>query len=264
MRIAIASDLHFEFYRNKPEWLPPLPSNCDVLVLAGDIGVGQEALDAAFKIADLLTDIHIIWVAGNHEFYKQCINKQTDSYRAACANHDRVHFLENEVVVINGYRFLGCTLWTGFNCLGDDLRHLALHKGQNEISDFSLIRKENGEKPFRALDALSKFNESYKWLKSELSKENSAKTVVVTHFPPSRQARHQKIEEDLLSAYFQADCEPLIKEFQPALWLYGHNHWSDDMIIDKTRVISNQYGYPGEQDIPDFSTDKIVFLDGKQ
>ena len=31
---------------------------------------------------------------------------------------------------------------------------------------------------------------------------------------------------------------------QPALWVYGHTHECDDQTIDRTRIISNQLGYP--------------------
>jgi hypothetical protein len=32
---------------------------------------------------------------------------------------------------------------------------------------------------------------------------------------------------------------------QPALWVYGHTHECDDRTIGRTRIISNQLGYPG-------------------
>jgi len=31
----------------------------------------------------------------------------------------------------------------------------------------------------------------------------------------------------------------------PALWVYGHTHECDDQTIGRTRIISNQLGYPG-------------------
>jgi hypothetical protein len=36
----------------------------------------------------------------------------------------------------------------------------------------------------------------------------------------------------------------VIEEFQPALWVYGHTHECDDQRMGKTRIISNQLGYP--------------------
>ena len=118
--IAIASDLHFEFHQGDAAWLPPLPATCDVLILAGDIGVGAGALEAVLKMAKALPNTQIVWVAGNHEFYRQSMETQLAYYRKECARLDRVHFLENERVDILGYTFLGCTLWTGFDCLGQE------------------------------------------------------------------------------------------------------------------------------------------------
>jgi len=48
MKIALVSDIHAEFYRNQPNWLPPLPNNSDVLVLAGDICVFLPTVNTNF------------------------------------------------------------------------------------------------------------------------------------------------------------------------------------------------------------------------
>ena len=37
---------------------------------------------------------------------------------------------------------------------------------------------------------------------------------------------------------------PIIEKHQPALWVYGHTHECDDQMIGRTRIISNQRGYP--------------------
>ncbi len=262
LSIAVASDLHFEFHRDEPGWMPPLPAACDVMVLAGDIGVGQGALDAVFRVAAALPEAYIVWVAGNHEFYRQCIDRQIDRYREACAASSQVFFLENDAVNIAGYRFLGCTLWSGFDCLGTDMSALAMEMARYAIGDFSLIRTGDGSKPFTPQDAMAKFTHSHGWLQAQLALGHGDKTVVVTHFPPSRAARHQAIAEGPLTAYFQADCETLIETFRPALWLYGHNHWSDSLTIGTTRLLSNQLGYPQEGGmIPAFDPENIIELE---
>ena len=40
------------------------------------------------------------------------------------------------------------------------------------------------------------------------------------------------------------DMVKIIQERQPDLWVYGHTHECDDQRIGKTRIISNQLGYP--------------------
>lgn len=258
MKLGIASDLHFEFHRNTPDWMPPLPLECDVMVLAGDIDVGGSTIDTVLRIAEAMPNTTIVWIAGNHEYYKACIDKQTTEFREAFKDNDQVYYLENDSVNIDGYTFLGTTLWTGFDCLGIAERLIASIQAQESIYDFKVIRQAGGEKPFKAVDARYRFVDNYQWLDKALAKTDSDKTVVISHFPPRRDLRHKGIEEDLLTAYFQADCDALIREHKPALWLYGHNHWSDDRLIDGTRFVSNQYGYPNEKGLPAFNRDNII------
>ena len=69
MKIHILSDLHVEF---APFELQVL--DADVVILAGDIHVGM----AAVRWAELLlnqTSAHIVFICGNHEFYRENITK---------------------------------------------------------------------------------------------------------------------------------------------------------------------------------------------
>ena len=61
MKIHILSDLHTEF----SDFDPP-ETDADVVVLAGDIGVGPSGIEWA---ADHWLDRPVIYVAGNHEYY---------------------------------------------------------------------------------------------------------------------------------------------------------------------------------------------------
>ena len=55
----------------------------------------------------------MILVPGNHEFYR--CNMATELLRMrAAASGTNVHMLDGDDVVIEGVRFLGCTLWTDF------------------------------------------------------------------------------------------------------------------------------------------------------
>ncbi|TQV67261.1 hypothetical protein FKG94_26070 [Exilibacterium tricleocarpae] len=260
-KVAVASDLHFEFYEDDSPLLQAMPAECDVLVLAGDIGVGKGAIETVRRISSVLDDTRIVWIAGNHEFYRRSIDVETQAFRQAFTDDEKIHFLENESVEIDGYRFLGCTLWSGFNCLGRDKQTLAAQEAQSSISDFSVIRNHAGTKRFTVNDAMLRFHESRTWLEGQLAVGEPDKTIVATHFPPSRLLRHKKIPENLLTAYFNAQCDDLIEKYQPVAWLYGHNHWSDELTIGQTRVISNQLGYPGERGgIPAFDSLQAMVL----
>lgn len=249
MRIFAASDLHFEFHQNI-EWLPPLPDadTFDVLILAGDIGAGAYLGSALRRLRYKYPDKPIIFTVGNHEHYGKNINRDI----MARIDVPNVYYLENERVDLLGFHFLGSTLWTGFDCLGEESCAEAMKLASKHVADFIDIRtaelsETNGVPQFITPDEMAAlYHQARAWLIGELQTVDPQKTIVVTHFPPSRQYRHKDIAEDLISAYFQANCADIIEKFQPVLWIYGHNHYSDSHVFGKTRIISNQLGYPNE------------------
>lgn len=249
MKIALMSDVHAEFHRSEHNWLPPLPDSPDVLVLAGDIHVGKSLIDLIQRISDSLPNTHIVFIAGNHEFYRQYRKATLRIYREAFSGHKMIHFLENDFIDIDGIRFIGATLWTGFPL------HVAHHSeektmayAKENVMDFSLIADEdNTLKVFTPEKAKSLFNESKAELIKILKESNPEKCIVVTHFPPAMQLLHPLYSPDLVTSYFTADCLDVINTYQPAYWFYGHNHWSDRMTIGSTHLVSNQFCYPAER-----------------
>jgi len=47
-----------------------------------------------------------------------------------------------------------------------------------------------------------------------------------------------------MPAFNSLDMVEVIERHQPTLWVYGHTHECDDQTIGRTRIISNQLGYP--------------------
>jgi Icc-related predicted phosphoesterase len=259
LTIAFASDVHSEFYADQRYWIPPLPGKCDVYILAGDLGVGDQVIHLILRIANAVPDTDIIWIAGNHEFYGCNIDLQIKRYKNTCKDMKRIHFLENDFVDIKGFRFLGCTLWSGFNACGQENISPALKAAKKSISDFHYIRTGDDERRFTPRHAVNRYRESYRWLNQHKENYPSEKTIVITHFPPSLEVSHKKFSINILTPYFQANCDNLIKKHNPKLWVYGHNHWSDDIKIGETRVVSNQLGYPQEAGyIPKFKTHELI------
>lgn len=250
MKVSLISDVHAEFYKNNPNWLPPLPDDPDVLVLAGDIHVGERLIDFLDRVSRVLPETHLVVVAGNHEFYRQIRNETLHKYQETFESHPRIHFLENDFVDIGDIRFIGATLWTGFPLYSMQFTTQQVMAYANEsMSDFALIRETSGSKTLVFNPSLCKaiFDKSKKSIEQMLVEAGSKKCIVVTHFPPSKELRHPKFQIDMATSYFNADCTDIIEKYQPAYWFYGHNHWSSTINISNTILMSNQFGYPNER-----------------
>jgi len=74
MKLHILSDLHTEF----ADFSPP-ETGADVVILAGDIGVGVGGVEWA---ARRFSKVPVVYVPGNHEFYGHDIGL-TDQLKAA-------------------------------------------------------------------------------------------------------------------------------------------------------------------------------------
>lgn len=232
MKILILSDLHLEFAN-----ISPPTAEVDVVVLAGDIWKKDHGI---YWARATWPNTPIIYIAGNHEFYRTeriaCLN----ALRSA-ANEVDVHFLENDEIVIDGVRFLGCTLWTDFELFSkthskDD----AIDRCIEYLADFRWITEV--AESFSPNDAMRLFNESAAWLTRKLMHEPfDGKTVVVTHHLPSMRSVAPQYANDLSSAGFASNLDVLFCYSE--LWIHGHTHTSFDYSAEGTRVICNPRGY---------------------
>jgi Icc-related predicted phosphoesterase len=125
-------DLHFEF----GNFVPPVV-DADVVVLAGDVHVKNRGLQWIF---DQKFEIPVLYVLGNHEFYREKFPGLIDKLKMD-AEGTNVPVLENDSVEIGGYRFFGCTLWSDMELLGD--QHASLIAAADTMNDYRLIRLEH-------------------------------------------------------------------------------------------------------------------------
>lgn len=241
MKIFLASDIHLEFDGAHP---PTIPEEADIIVLAGDIAVGRSSAEYALLIAESHSEADVIFVAGNHEFYKRDYWSIIYNYRVMFECLPNAHFLEQESLFIEGVLFCGCTLWSGFDAYPQYSPDDAMRSAEGGIADYRLIRHDRAT--LTPQDTRQFYGASREWLKGELERTDAAHKVVITHFPPCPEVRNDTIPVDELSAYFQANCRDIMRDYEPDLWLFGHNHYNHDQVIEKTRVVSNQRGYPGE------------------
>ena len=99
------------------------------------------------------------------------------------------------------------------------------------------------------------------WISDQIDVARAAgarKIVVVTHFVPSQKLIHPQFPEDLLNGYFCVNLDRLIFSKSPDMWIFGHTHWSFDILLGNTRMVSNARGYPREECRASFNPDLVL------
>jgi len=251
MKLQLLSDLHLEmqgFYSIEA-------TDADVVILAGDIGVGLKGMEWAIAESNRLNK-PVIYVAGNHEFYRHHYQTLLTEMRALANTSPYVSFLENDVIEIHGVRFLGATLWTNYKVDGRAKQSFNMQVIGQMLNDHRMIGFGENHYDFTPADALALHNTSIAWLEAKLSEPFSGKTVVVTHHGPSLKCAHSNYGLDHLSAGFISNCELLVE--QADVWCFGHTHSNLDTPIGQCRLISNQKGYPRESVPGDFDKNLII------
>jgi len=207
MKLNVLSDLHLG-----QGALDPPDNDADVVILAGDVARPREAVAWARRIGK-----PVLYVAGNHEFYGDSIDGTLATLRAACAGTN-IRFLDDDVAVLGGVRFVGSTLWTDFMLLGAARREEAMREGQRFLRDFSRIRaRRDCDAPYTPADSAARFDVHRGFLGQRLAEPFAGPTVVITHHAPSP----------------KSTC----------LWVHGHTHDSFDYVVNGTRVLCNPRGY---------------------
>ena len=273
IKLLVLSDLHLKFSPFVPD--PAAVDAADVVVLAGDICNGTKAIPWARQA---FGSKPVVYVAGNHEFYRFDWVKLLDQMREQARLHG-VHFLEKEAVTIDGVRFLGATLWTDFELFGSDKKSLAMRESAQRMNDFHLIRTRplpaeitmvgpRGS-PWKLSPAhtLRRHRETLAWLKTELPLGDVERTVVVTHHLPSERSVAPQFAKKILSAIYASNL-PQDVLLGAAVWIHGHAHSSFDYQIGdreiSARVVCNPRGYPlsrlrpGEFENPGFNPGLVV------
>jgi Icc-related predicted phosphoesterase len=268
MKIKLVSDLHLEF----SDINITNDDKCDVLVLSGDIMVAQDLHDhiaADFSpysngaLADLGRKMqrvarfrdflkrcsfqfpHVVYVAGNHEFYHGKFFAGIDYLREECAKYPNIYFLECDTKVIDDVTFIGATLWTDMN-KGDPL---TMHAIEGLMNDFRIIRNDKREYArMSARDVVDRHARTLKYFRSVLAEQHDRKFVVVGHHSPSFQSVHESYKhEQLMNGGYHSDLSEFILDHpQIKLWTHGHTHHPFDYMIGETRIVCNPRGYESD------------------
>lgn len=267
MRIQLLSDLHLEA---NLDFVPTPAPGADVLVLAGDIGSYQRGRDGAVmtlpdwglqRFSPLPSyagwPMPVLFVPGNHEYDALDWDEAHAGLRAACERLGIV-WLEREVVVIEGVRFIGTTLWSDYDALADVPMQ---RRGRvRPIGDPGAHRSYQRERAVRAanfylaqtatyrygrlFDAAAMREEALRcqaWLRAALAQPFDGPTVVVTHFAPSLRSADPRYGVQPGTAGFCNALDDLLPHAD--LWLHGHLHCPHDYRVGRCRVVANPLGY---------------------
>jgi Icc-related predicted phosphoesterase len=277
MKIKLVSDLHLEFedinIKNDKDY--------DVLILSGDILVINDLHDhpeekyshldiAALKFgqarAQLFRDFlkrcsfqfpHVVYVAGNHEFYHGEFHRGVEHIREECAKFLNIHFLERDCQFINGVMFVGGTLWTDMNN-GDPLTQHAI---SDMMNDFRVIRNDHhGYTKLRPAHVIDRHRKTLGYIQQIVDANKDRKCVVVGHHAPSYQSIGEQYKHDtLMNGGYASDLSEFILDRpQIKLWTHGHMHQTFDYMIGETRVVCNPRGYESHGEVSGWNPDILI------
>ena len=277
MKIHLLSDLHLEFSTPSDRFGAV---DSDVVVLAGDIHTGAKGIAWA---ATVWMDRPVIYVPGNHEFYRRTYVEHRETMRKVAADYDNLHLLDRGAVVIEDVLFIGATLWTNFEYWGKgDMakRAEAMSVAAQYMNDYRLIRvkdyEDNGGRSFMPEDSKKIFDIELAYLQGllELDFETLAKRfnvdritkrVVVTHHLPAQGSVHPQYANSELNPAFASRLDDTVALAD--LWLHGHTHESCDYVVNGendriARVVCNPRGYSRyERDVENSSFDPTLVLE---
>jgi hypothetical protein len=270
MKIKLVSDLHLEFsdinITNDQDY--------DVLILGGDICIAQDlhdhpesantsdqsaiaagtGLGRRQQRAQAFRDFfkrcsfqfpHVVYIAGNHEFYNGKFYAGIDYLREECAKYPNIYFLEQDTKIIDDVVFVGATLWTDMN-KGDPL---TMHAIEGMMNDFKIIRNDlRSYASMSARDVVSRHAKTLAYFRLVLSEHKDKKCVVVGHHSPSFRSAHEMYRHDTLmnGGYHSELSEFILDHPQIVLWTHGHTHHPFDYKIGETRIVCNPRGYQND------------------
>jgi len=266
--IQIASDLHLEFYGDKPiDYSKIIVPSAPILALLGDIGIPKKGdfiyRDFLLSMADQFKLVLV--VAGNHEYYhckneKVSVEQVNEHIQEICNLHPKLKFMNQTSLLVNGVRILGCSLWSYIPPKAYDVCEMSLN-------DYNLILTKNSiDKsklvPLTAEKSSSWFESDIKWIQDEITKSKQnceTARVILTHHTPSfsntsapmytthpwksHPEDNDGTDRLWVNCCFSSDVENLFGKENVNVWAYGHTHYNNDQIVNGTRLLSNQRGY---------------------
>jgi len=239
MRLQLLSDLHME----TEDYVATPAPDAELLVLAGDIDSRWDGL-AQFRD----WPVPVLFVAGNHEFDGRDVTWSQAALRQQCEALGIVMLEAQTVTRIDTrgqrVRFVATTRWSDFDLFGTTERTRCMRAAGYYLRLMAATRRGL---PLDAPAMREEALECVAWLRSELQRRRGDwdKTVVITHFAPSRRSADPRYGSQPGTASFcnaDDDLLPLAD-----LWIHGHLHCQFDYEVAHpggvTRVVCNARGH---------------------
>lgn len=253
-RIQYASDLHLEFADN---WRylnqHPLKVCGDILILAGDIGYLGDENYSKHPFWDWVSDNYnqVYCCMGNHEFYKS-FDVATLRNGYCMRIRPNVHSFYNGIVHLQDTDIILSTLW-GYIPLEE------AYYTESVVTDFRRILYK-GE-----LMTFATFNEEHRrclsFIKQAVADSDAKHKIVVTHHVPSFKLQQEKFKDSKANGAFTVELSDYIKDSDIEYWIYGHSHYNKNLMIGRTKCVSNQLGYVFAKEHEAFNSEAVLYVD---
>tara|TARA_B100000686_G_scaffold337707_1_gene409186 strand:- start:1988 stop:2749 length:762 start_codon:yes stop_codon:yes gene_type:complete len=249
LQIQIASDLHIEYYKEDDidisKFIKP---SAPILILAGDIGNLYRKTQLENFLKNVCKEFKaVIYVPGNHEYYKRSDHQPIPFYKLNFILTDIERLIENlyilrqDCIQINDTYFVGCTLWS---------------KYQLPILPKFIVRIKGFNKDF--YNNLYYRDVTYIKKMMHYCKKNDGKLVVITHHVPTYNIDYKQKKLDKYKSLYFSNLDYLMKSENMSTWICGHIHYNfDKMTFGGVRLVSNQKGKP-KDNIQDYSSEFVI------
>jgi hypothetical protein len=246
MRVKICSDLHLEAC-DQGHGVPDLGEG-EILILGGDILCARH-----FKKDGPLKKVYndflqrcvdnfdwVLYINGNHEYYGYNYEGTHNVLKENLP--EGIHFMDDSVVKIQDWNFIGSTLWTDFR----KENPLEMMEASRFLNDYKTIRIGSNYRKLRPEDTLEFHKKSKQFLIEKLEQFKNDKVWVLTHHSPSYQSIHPKYRTERINGSYASDLDDLILDNpQIKCWSHGHTHSSFRYYIGECEIICNPRGYFG-------------------
>lgn len=265
MKIAVISDLHID--ANPWNWnlLDQIIEQTDTIVVAGDIS--NDVDQTCRWIVDLkkLFD-HVIWVAGNHDFYNlgfhktkmvpsiewrekwptPCTVPEIYDHYARWSREYGIHFLNRSSIDINGVKFAGVTGWHDFRAGSPFTQEDQIHHWYRYLNDSRHVKWDNTAVNHTSVLTAAELDSMYI---QTIAEQTDVPLVVISHHLPRQEFAVDKPHDMIwtkLNGSFVNTLFENISNSNLKYWIYGHTHFRSLKQIGETTYVCNPRGYPNE------------------